>query len=80
MSVLRRGGHPADAGDAVSTQFIETSCLRQRHSVYVLNGVYGDGAPKLWTETIDAHSAAALDAMALLVADHGLVALGFTRS
>jgi AcrR family transcriptional regulator len=39
--------------------------------------------PKLWTETIDAHRAAvrdaALDAMAALVAEHGLVALTMSQ-
>ena len=39
--------------------------------------------PKLWTETIDAHRAAvrdaALDAMATLVAEHGLVALTMSQ-
>ena len=39
--------------------------------------------PKLWTETIDAHRAAvrdaALDAMAKLVAEHGLVALTMSQ-
>ena len=39
--------------------------------------------PKLWTETIDAHRAAvrdaALDAMAALVAEHGVVALTMSQ-
>ncbi|HEY0698695.1 MAG TPA: TetR/AcrR family transcriptional regulator [Micromonospora sp.] len=39
--------------------------------------------PKLWTETIDAHRAAvrdaALDALAALVAEHGLVALTMSQ-
>ncbi len=39
--------------------------------------------PKLWTETIDAHRAAvrdaAMDAMAALVAEHGLVALTMSQ-
>ena len=39
--------------------------------------------PKLWTETIDAHRAAvrdaALDAMAALVAEHGLVSLTMSQ-
>lgn len=41
------------------------------------------GVPKLWTKTIDAHRAAvrdaALDAMAALVAEHGLVALTMSQ-
>jgi AcrR family transcriptional regulator len=41
------------------------------------------GVPKLWTETIDAHRAAvrdaALDAMAALVAEHGLVTLTMSQ-
>jgi AcrR family transcriptional regulator len=45
--------------------------------------VYAVGVPKLWTETIDAHRAAvrdaALDAMATLVAEHGLVALTMSQ-
>jgi AcrR family transcriptional regulator len=48
-----------------------------------VNGVYDRGVPKLWTETIDAHRAAvrdaALDAMAALVAEHGLVALTMSQ-
>jgi AcrR family transcriptional regulator len=64
-------------------QVIETFCLRQRHPVSVLNGVYDRGVPKLWTETIDAHRAAvrdaALDAMATLVAERGLVALTMSQ-
>jgi AcrR family transcriptional regulator len=48
-----------------------------------LNDVYDRGVPKLWTETIDAHRAAvrdaALDAMAALVAEHGLVALTMSQ-
>jgi AcrR family transcriptional regulator len=47
------------------------------------NVVYSYGVPKLWTETIDAHRAAvrdaALDAMAALVAEHGLVALTMSQ-
>jgi AcrR family transcriptional regulator len=65
------------------TQVIETLCLCQRRFVSVLNGVYDRGVPKLWTETIDAHRAAvrdaALDAMAALVAGHGLVALTMSQ-
>ena len=42
-----------------------------------------EGVPKLWTETIDAHRAAvrdaALDAVAALVAEHGLVALTMSQ-
>jgi AcrR family transcriptional regulator len=45
--------------------------------------VYDRGVPKLWTETIDAHRAAvrdaALDAMAALVAERGLVALTMSQ-
>jgi len=45
--------------------------------------VYDLSVPKLWTETIDAHRAAvrdaALDAMATLVAEHGLVALTMSQ-
>jgi len=45
--------------------------------------VYDHGVPKLWTETIDAHRAAvrdaALDAMAALVAEHGLVSLTMSQ-
>jgi AcrR family transcriptional regulator len=48
-----------------------------------MNVVYDFGVPKLWTETIDAHRAAvrdaALDAMAALVAEHGLVALTMSQ-
>jgi AcrR family transcriptional regulator len=48
-----------------------------------LNDVYDCRVPKLWTETIDAHRAAvrdaALDAMAALVAEHGLVALTMSQ-
>lgn len=47
------------------------------------NGVYDPGVPKLWTETIDAHRIAvreaALDAMAALVSEHGLVALTMSQ-
>jgi AcrR family transcriptional regulator len=49
----------------------------------MLNGMYDRGVPKLWTETIDAHRTAvrdaALDAMAALVAEHGLVALTMSQ-
>jgi AcrR family transcriptional regulator len=45
--------------------------------------MYDRSVPKLWTETIDAHRAAvrdaALDAMATLVAEHGLVALTMSQ-
>jgi AcrR family transcriptional regulator len=45
--------------------------------------MYDRDVPKLWTETIDAHRAAvrdaALDAMATLVAEHGLVALTMSQ-
>jgi AcrR family transcriptional regulator len=45
--------------------------------------VYDRGVPKLWTETIDAHRTAvrdaALDALATLVAEHGLVALTMSQ-
>jgi AcrR family transcriptional regulator len=45
--------------------------------------VYDRRVPKLWTETIDAHRAAvrdaALDAMAALVAEHGLIALTMSQ-
>jgi AcrR family transcriptional regulator len=45
--------------------------------------VYDQGVPKLWTETIDAHRTAvrdaALDAMAALVSEHGLVALTMSQ-
>jgi AcrR family transcriptional regulator len=58
-------------------------CLRQQHSVSTWNGVYDRGVPKLWTDTIDAHRAAirdaALDAMATLVAERGLVALTMSQ-
>ena len=45
--------------------------------------MYSRGVPKLWTETIDAHRTAvrnaALDAMAALVAERGLVALTMSQ-
>ena len=45
--------------------------------------MYDRRVPKLWTETIDAHRAAVrdatLDAMAALVAEHGLVALTMSQ-
>lgn len=45
--------------------------------------MYDRGVPKLWTETIDAHRAAvrdaAMDAMAALVAEHGLIALTMSQ-
>jgi AcrR family transcriptional regulator len=45
--------------------------------------VYDRRVPKLWTETIDAHRAAvrdaALDAMAQLVVEHGLISLTMSQ-
>ena len=45
--------------------------------------MYDLGVPKLWTETIDAHRAAvrdaALDAMAAVVTEHGLVSLTMSQ-
>ena len=50
---------------------------------HVIDDVYCQGVPKLWTETIDAHRAAVreatLDAAASLVAEHGLVGLTMSQ-
>ena len=79
----RRGDARTAVGVSYRHQVIETRCLRQWHFVSPSNGVYDRCVPKLWTETIDAHRAAvrdaALDAMAALVAEHGLVALTMSQ-
>jgi AcrR family transcriptional regulator len=50
---------------------------------HVIDDVYCQEVPKLWTETIDAHRAAVreatLDAAASLVAEHGLVGLTMSQ-
>jgi AcrR family transcriptional regulator len=55
---------------------METVCLRQLYSVFVLGVAYTAAVPKLWTETIEAHRRAVrdatLDTTAALVAELGL--------
>src|SRR5258705_4711396 len=84
VSVLAVGGDaPAGHRDALSTSSYRDILSTSMASCFYLDGVYDPGVPKLWTETIDAHRAAvrdaALDAMAALVAEHGLVALTMSQ-
>src|SRR5258708_7885033 len=48
-----------------------------------MNALYAEGVPRLWTETIQAHRTAVqdavLDAVAALVAEHGIASVGMSQ-
>ena len=84
VSVLPAGG---DAGSnarvVVSGPFYRDTVSSSTSICSSRLNVYCKRVPKLWTETIDAHRTAvrdaALDAMAALVSEHGLVALTMSQ-
>jgi AcrR family transcriptional regulator len=70
-------------GMAVSADFIKTDCIDQDTLSPSRHRVYGEGVPKLWTDTVEDHRRAVrdatIDATAKLVADGGLASVTMSR-
>src|SRR5712691_966750 len=89
VGVGRRASHAGVLSVGWSCELVETPAVLSRHfvavksSCLVVDVLYAETVPKLWTETIEAHRRAvrdaALDTTAALVAEHGLASVTMSQ-